>query len=94
MELSPPLFFSLTGDKGPETSMFHKHIAQKIANKPEEKYEKFQTLIRCKLTTLNHCFNLEVSIRNSESISISKSKLLSFIRPAQNNICNIFDPKG
>ena len=28
-----PLVFSLTGGEGPETSMFHKHIAQKIANK-------------------------------------------------------------
>ena len=44
--------FSLTGGEGPETSMFHKHIAQKIANKTEEKYEKVQTLIRCKLSFL------------------------------------------
>ena len=43
---------SLTGDEGPETSMFHKHIAQKIANKTEEKYEKVQTMIRCKLSFL------------------------------------------
>ena len=47
-----PLVFSLTGGEGPETSMFHKHIAQKIANKTEEKYEKVQTLIRCKLSFL------------------------------------------
>ena len=37
-------------------------------------------------------FNLDVSIRNSESISIFKSKLLSFIRQVQNNVFNIFDP--
>ena len=42
-----PLAFSLIGGEGLETSMFHKHIAQKIANKKEEKYEKVQTLIRC-----------------------------------------------
>ena len=46
------LVFSLTGGIGPETSMFHKHIAQKIANKTDEKYEKVQTLIRCKLSFL------------------------------------------
>ena len=32
--------------------MLHKHIAQKIANKTEEKYEKVQRLIRCKLSFL------------------------------------------
>ena len=48
-ETFTPLAFSLKGGEGPEISMFHKHIAQKIANKKEEKYEKVQTLIRCKL---------------------------------------------
>ena len=37
-------------------------------------------------STLNDWFN-------SESISIFKSRLLSFIRPIQTNIYNIFDPK-
>ena len=41
-----PLDFSLAGGEGPETSMFHTYIAQKIANKTEERYEKVQTLIR------------------------------------------------
>ena len=45
-------------------------------------------------STLNDWFNLDLNIRNSESISIFKSKLLSFIRPVQTNIYNIFDPKG
>ena len=31
--------FSLTGGERPQASMFHKHIAGKIANKTEEKYE-------------------------------------------------------
>ena len=43
--------------------------------------------------TLNDCFNLNLGIRNSESISIFKSKLLSFICPIQNNIFNIIDPQ-
>ena len=46
------LVFSLTDGEGPETSMFHKHIAQKIANKTEEKYGKIQTLARFKLPFL------------------------------------------
>ena len=44
-------------------------------------------------STLNDWFNLDLKIRNSESISIFKSRLLSFIRPVQTNIYNIFDPK-
>ena len=39
------MVFSLTGGQVPETFMFQKHIAQKIVNKTEEKYEKVQTLI-------------------------------------------------
>ena len=35
-----PLVYSLTSGKGPETSIFHKNIAQKIVNKTEEKYGK------------------------------------------------------
>ena len=40
-------------------------------------------------STLNNWFNLDDSIRNSESISIFKSTLLSFIRPAQRKYYNI-----
>ena len=40
-----PLVFSLTGDEGPETSMFHKHIAQKYCGKNEGKYEKVLSLL-------------------------------------------------
>ena len=45
-------------------------------------------------STLNDWFDLDLNIRNFESISIFKSKLLSFIRSVQTNIYNIFDPKG
>ena len=38
--------------------------------------------------------NLDLNMRNSKSILIFKSRLLSFIRPFQTNIYNIFDPKG
>ena len=36
-------------------------------------------------STLNDWFNLDLNIRNSESTSIFKSKLLSFIHPVQTN---------
>ena len=46
------------------------------------------------LCTLNDWFNLNDSLRNSESILTFKSRLLLFIRPIQSNVYNIFDPKA
>ena len=43
-------------------------------------------------STLTDWFNLDENIRNSESISSFKNKLLSFIRPVQRSTFNIFDP--
>ena len=45
-------------------------------------------------STLNDWFRLDLNIGNSESISIFKSKLLSFICLVQTNIYNIFEPKS
>ena len=45
-------------------------------------------------STLKEWFRLDINIRNSESISLFKSRLLSFIRPNQSNIYDIFDPVG
>ena len=45
-------------------------------------------------STLNDWFRLDFNIRNSESISLFKSRLLPFICPNQSNIHNIFDPIG
>ena len=45
-------------------------------------------------STLNDWFNLDINIRNSESISLFKFRLLYFICPVQNSKYNIFDPKG
>ena len=47
-----PLVFSVTGVMGKECSMFHKHIADKIATKNDEKYSQVITVIRCKLSFL------------------------------------------
>ena len=44
--------------------------------------------------TLNDWLNLDLNIRNSESITIFKSRSLSSICPVQTNIYNIFDLKG
>ena len=45
-------------------------------------------------STLNDWYKLDETIRNPESISIFKSRLLSFIRPLESNVNNIFDPIG
>ena len=45
-------------------------------------------------STLSSWFRLDINIRNSESISLFKSRLSSFIRSSQSNIYNIFDPIG
>ena len=42
-------------------------------------------------STLNDWCKLDETIRNSESILIFKSRLLSFIRPFESNVYNVFD---
>ena len=44
--------------------------------------------------TLIDWFSLDIDIRNSKSISWFKSRLLSFTRPVQNDMYNIFDTEG
>ena len=46
---SIPLVFSVSGSVGKEGSMFHKHMAQKIAKKTGERYEEVMSIIRCTL---------------------------------------------
>ena len=43
---------------------------------------------------LSDWFQLDAAIRNSQSIAIFKSRLLSFICPIQSDLYNIFDPIG
>ena len=45
-------------------------------------------------STLRDWFDLDENTRNSESISIFRNRLLTFICPAQNSNFNIFDPIG
>ena len=45
-------------------------------------------------SALSDWFQLDTAIRNSASIAIFKSRLLSFIRPMQSDVYNIFDPIG
>ena len=45
-------------------------------------------------STLRDCFSLDENIRNAESISSFKNRLLALIRPLQSSVFNIFDPEG
>lgn len=47
-----PLIFSTNGGEGPECSMFHKHVAERIAKKSDDRYEKVLTWIHCKISFL------------------------------------------
>ena len=51
-EIFTPLVFSLTEGEGPEPSVLHKHIAQKISSNTEENYDRVLSLMRCKLSFL------------------------------------------
>ena len=44
-----PLIFYTNGGAGPEAQIFHKHLADKIAEKTGERYEAVMSWIRCKL---------------------------------------------
>ena len=47
-----PLVFSTSGGMGNECSIFHKDIAERLAIKTGERYEKVISTIRCKLSFL------------------------------------------
>ena len=47
-----PLIFALSGGVGKECSMFHKHIAERIATKSGDRYVSVLTWMRCKLSFL------------------------------------------
>ena len=44
-----PLIFTVNGGVGPEAQRFHKHVADRIADKTGEKYHSVMQWIRCKL---------------------------------------------
>jgi hypothetical protein len=66
-----PLIFSTNGGEGPECSMFHKHVAERIAMKTDDRYEKILTWIRCKISFLVLRSSL-MCIRGSRPHSNSK----------------------
>ena len=53
-----PLVFSLNGGIAKECLKIHKFVAEKIANKSGCRYEKFLSIIKCKLSFLILCASL------------------------------------
>ena len=66
-----PLVFSVSGVYGKECSMFHKHVAEKIATKTKERYEIIFSIIRCKISFIIHKSAL-MCIRGSRSHTYEK----------------------
>ena len=61
---------------------------------PNTKLSLPNELFQIFLFTMNDLFNIDDSIKKSESISIFKTSLLPFIRPVQSKYYNVFGPKG
>ena len=60
------LVFSVSGGRVKECSMFYKHVAERLAIKTGERYEKIISTIRCKLSFL--ILNLAlICVRGSRS---------------------------
>ena len=62
-----PLIFTTTGVMGPECSVFHKTLAQKISNKKKERYEDIVRFMRIKFSYLALKSTL-LCLRGSRSI--------------------------
>ena len=76
-----PLVFSVTGVMGKECSVFHKHIADKIARKTEQSYNDVISVIRCKLSFL---------ILRSALLCIRGSRSHTKYEPVDDNLSLIF----
>ena len=65
-----PLVFSITGGMSHESSVFHKHLAQKISSKTGQRYESIMSWIRCKLSFVIMRSAL-LCLRGSRSVKIN-----------------------
>ena len=65
-----PLVFSINGGMSHEGSVFHKYLAEKIAKKTGQKYERTMLWIRCNLFFVLMRFAL-LCLRGSRSVKIN-----------------------
>ena len=72
-----PLVFSINGGMSPECILFHKQLADKIANKTDQKYHKVIAWIRCKLSFLIMRSAL-LCLRGSRTIKINSNSVEDF----------------
>ena len=84
---APNYLLNLIRKSKPTVTTRNNHIPNYHCKTDSFKYAFFRS-------ALKDWFNLNASVRNSKSLTIFKSRLLSFIRPIQSNIYVIFDPIG
>ena len=72
-----PLVFSINGGMSHEGSIFHKHLAEKIANKTGQKYERIMSWIRCKLSFVIMRSAL-LCLRGSRSVKVNVESVDDF----------------
>ena len=65
-----PLVFSTNGGMGRECVIYHKHLAEKIASKTGQSYERVMTWIRCKLSFVVMRSAL-LCLRGSRSVNVN-----------------------
>ena len=72
-----PLVFSINGGMGQESVVFHKHLAEKIATKTGQRYERVMTWIRCKLSFVIMRLAL-LCLRGSRSVKVNVESVEDF----------------
>ena len=68
-----PLVFTTTGSMGPECTLYHKTLAEKLASKSGERYAYVINFIRCKLSFM--CIKSALlCLRGSRSVSNNQTE--------------------
>ena len=72
-----PLVFSMTGGMSKECVIYHKFLAEKIAQKPEQRYDQVMAWIRCKLSFIITRSAL-LCLRGSRSVKMNTDVIEDF----------------
>ena len=72
-----PLVFSINGGMSRENTLYHKHLAEKIATKTDQRYDQVMSWIRCKLSFLIMRSAL-LCLRGSRTIKVNTDAVDDF----------------
>ena len=86
------LVFSVSGGRVKEYSMFYKHVAERLAIKTGERYEKIISTIRCKLSflILNSALICVRGSRSHNLETIDEFELVSHLPELSKTKINVF----